>query len=360
MSGPPPRRLPITYFSDSSLIGGAEIVLGHLLGALDPAIDVTVAGTDAEVVAFLAAGRPATATAILPVAGGKRDPFGFARIVQGIAGLGPRIFQANVVGGASCQHALLAATLLPRVRTVVVEQLTVDVDNDMQRRLRGFTNRRLAAHVAPGEGAAREVEALWELPAGSVRAIYNSVPDLALKPVPRVSDGFVVGALGRLHRQKGFDVLVRAIAEVPDASLVLVGDGPEREPLEALAAELGVADRVHLAGWHDSPRNFLASFDVFALPSRFEGFPLSIVEAMLAGLPVISTRVGAIAEAVADGQTGRLVAPEDVAGLTAALRALRDDPDGRAAMGATGRERALAFTPGPMARAFERLYAEIA
>src|SRR5438445_48607 len=86
----------------------------------------------------------------------------------------------------------------------------------------------------------------------------------------------------------------------------------------AAAARLRLSERVRFEGWREDPRRYLTTFDVFALPSRFEGFPLAIIEAMLARLPVVATRVGSVPEAVADGETGLLVGPEDPAALAAA------------------------------------------
>src|SRR5207302_6028335 len=113
-----------------------------------------------------------------------------------------------------------------------------------------------------------------------------------------------------------------ALATRPDAALVLVGDGPERRSLAALAGDLGLDDRVLFAGWQTQPRRYLTTVDVFALPSRFEGFPLAVVEAMLAELPVVASAVGSVPEAVREGETGLLVPPDDPARLAAALRRL--------------------------------------
>jgi glycosyltransferase involved in cell wall biosynthesis len=85
---------------------------------------------------------------------------------------------------------------------------------------------------------------------------------------------------------------------------VLVGDGPERSSLEAEATQLGLDGRVVFAGWQDEPEAYLGSFDVFVLSSRVEGFPLSVLEAMGAGLPVVATTVGSVDELVLDGETG--------------------------------------------------------
>jgi glycosyltransferase involved in cell wall biosynthesis len=155
-------------------------------------------------------------------------------------------------------------------------------------------------------------------------------------------------------------VLFEALAALPDAALVLVGDGPERRWLEALATSPLLEGRVRFTGWHAEPRRHLTTFDVFVLPSRFEGFPLSIVEAMLARLPVVATTVGSVPEAVREGETGLLVPPDDAAALAAALGRLLADPALRSRLGEAGRRLALErFTAAAMARSFERLYEEI-
>ena len=170
----------------------------------------------------------------------------------------------------------------------------------------------------------------------------------------------MIGCLGRFSPEKGLDVLLRALPELEGVTAVLVGDGPERAHLEELARELGVADRVVLPGWQDEPAAQLRAFDVLVSPSRSEALPLAIVEAMLAGLPVVATDVGSVSEAVVAGETGLLVAPEDAAALAEAILTLRDDPDARRRMGERGRQLAgERFTPEAMAQAFEALYREI-
>ena len=297
---------------------------------------------------------------MLPPVRTKRDLPAFAAHVRALLRLRPDILHANLTTPASGRHALLAATLVPKVRTVAVEQLPYPLSGRLQRGLKRFTSHRLAAHVAVGEPAAREVEALAGLPPGSVRSIPNGVPDVALDPLPRPFERPTLGSLGRLDRQKGYDVLLHALAALPDTALVLVGDGPERRSLETLASSLGVDDRVLFAGWQAKPRRHLTTFDVFVLPSRFEGFPLAIVEAMLARLPVVATVVGSVSEAVREGETGVLVPPDDPSALSSALRGLLGDPSAGRRLGERGRSLALErFTAAAMARSFEALYEEI-
>jgi glycosyltransferase involved in cell wall biosynthesis len=141
---------------------------------------------------------------------------------------------------------------------------------------------------------------------------------------------------------------------------VLVGDGGERARLERLAADLGVGGRVRLVGWVDDPITYLRTFEILVLPSRFEGFPLAVVEAMLAEVPVVASDVGGVREAVLHRETGMLVPPEDPAALASALTSLLDDPQLGQAMGGRGRALALErYTAAAMARSFESLYDEI-
>jgi glycosyltransferase involved in cell wall biosynthesis len=172
--------------------------------------------------------------------------------------------------------------------------------------------------------------------------------------------GPIVGAIGRLEEQKGFDVLLRSLADVPDATLAVVGDGTERKPLQALAGALGVGERVVWAGWTSDPRAWLPAFDVFVLPSRFEGFPLALLEALLAECAVVASDVGSVAEAVRDRETGLLVPAEDPAALAAAVRQLLGDDGLRRQLGERGRRLVLErFTSEHMARSFRALYDEL-
>ncbi len=158
---------------------------------------------------------------------------------------------------------------------------------------------------------------------------------------------FVVAGLGRLTPIKGFDLLVEALpavaAAVPDARLVLIGDGPERAALEARAAALGVGGRLTVTGAVGDVTPWLAAADVVAAPSRNEGMGRVIVEAMALGVPVVGAAVGGIPSVIADGECGRLVPPEDPAALARALVELGRDGALRARLGAAGVRRAEAF-----------------
>jgi glycosyltransferase involved in cell wall biosynthesis len=150
-------------------------------------------------------------------------------------------------------------------------------------------------------------------------------------------------AAGRLIEQKDHATLLRAFAraraERPDAVLAILGGGPLESDTRALAAELGLGDAVLLPGRLEI-RDWLERADVFVHTSRWEGFGIVLLEAMLARLPVVATRVSAVPEVVADGTTGVLVEPGDVDGVASALGALLADPDHARTLGEAGRARA--------------------
>ncbi|MXP63764.1 glycosyltransferase [Roseomonas sp. M0104] len=156
-------------------------------------------------------------------------------------------------------------------------------------------------------------------------------------------------ALGRLHRNKGFDMLLRALPLLPGAALTIAGEGPERAALARLAAQLGVADRVQLLGWRRDSGALLAACDVFVCSSRHEPLGNIVLEAWSAGRPVVAVAAQGPSELIRDGETGLLVPPESPEGLAAAIRTLLQEPERRAAMGEAGRAAyAAAFAAGPV------------
>lgn len=174
----------------------------------------------------------------------------------------------------------------------------------------------------------------------------------------------LVGAVGRLAEEKAFDVLVRGVKTLVDrgvpARLVVVGEGGDRGRLEALAGELGLADRVHLPGWRGDVRTYFEAMDVFALSSLREGLPNVLLEAMALEVPSVATRIAGIPRLVQDGRNGVLVEPGDLDGLTRSLHGLLTNPELRAALGRAARrtiEERYSF-PARM-RKLARLYDEL-
>jgi glycosyltransferase involved in cell wall biosynthesis len=159
-------------------------------------------------------------------------------------------------------------------------------------------------------------------------------------------------AIGRLAFPKDFVTLLAALARVDsDHRVSLVGDGPGAAEVAAAVEARGLSDRVELLGAQRNVTELLARSDVFVLSSRSEGFPVSILEAMAAGLPVVATDVGGIAEAVVDGETGILVPAADPRALAGAIERLLADVELRRHLGAAGRARALRLFDTPRFRA---------
>jgi glycosyltransferase involved in cell wall biosynthesis len=170
------------------------------------------------------------------------------------------------------------------------------------------------------------------------------------------ADARVLLAVCRLERQKGVDVAVRAVAAVrerhPDIRLVVLGEGPERTALEALARDLRAP--VHLLGRVPDVTAWLRRATLLVHPVRWEGFGLAVLEAMVAGLPVVASRVSSLPELVVDGETGVLVEPDDPAALAAAIDRAIETP---ALLGDAGRERARsAFSVAAMTDKTVALY----
>jgi glycosyltransferase involved in cell wall biosynthesis len=354
------RPVRLTAYTDAAIMGGAEQALGGLLEALGPHVEATLLGAHEPIVRALAARRPGTRFVAVPPVRHKTDVgamIGFARV---LARADPDVLQINLPTPWSCKHETLIGTLAPGVQTVLVEQLPVEPDGSWSRFVKRTLVKGIDAHVAVGVRAAREVERQIGLPHGTIRTIESAVPEFAVVRDDGGRTRRLIGTTARLDAQKGLDILLRALPSVPDVDVEIVGDGRERGALEALARELGVADRVRFAGWSDNAREWLARWDAFVLPSRFEGLPLAILDAMFAELPVIATDVGSIAEAVAHGRTGFLVPTENPAALAAALRQLLADPVLARRFGRAGRAVAVErFATTAKARRYEALYDEL-
>lgn len=181
------------------------------------------------------------------------------------------------------------------------------------------------------------------LPAERVRVVPNGVDTDRFAPAGGRAEAAVptILWLGVMAPVKRVDRLVRALAGLAAARLVLVGDGEERSRLVALVDELGLEDRVEFAGFAADPAPAFLGADVFALPSGAEACPLALLQAMSSGLPVVASRVGGIPDVVRDGVDGLLVGPDDADGLVRSLRDLVEDAERRRAMGAQARERVL-------------------
>lgn len=182
----------------------------------------------------------------------------------------------------------------------------------------------------------------------------------SVESAARPADSIVMVCPARLFKKKGVSYLLEAVALLPSTLpwlLWIVGDGPERRPLDQQIEALGLGDRVSLFGWRKDVLALMAASDIVVLPSLEEGFPNVLLEAMALKKPIVATDVDGNSEAVSSGITGFLVAAGDSAGLSDALARLCSDADLRLAMGEAGYLRvATQFTKARMLEGFEKVY----
>ncbi len=233
-----------------------------------------------------------------------------------------------------------------------------------QIRLDNWTARRCVAIIAVSDST-REALLAQGYPAEKVVAIHNGVePAAAVAPAFDESAPLLL-EVARLCDVKGQRELIQALAQLEqrDAVLLLAGEdleagGAFRRGLEQEAASLGMSNRVRFLGYRDDVPALLEAADVFVLPSWVEGLPLGVLDAMARGKPVVASAVGGTPELVADGKTGLLVPPRDVAALARALDELLRDPERAQRLGEAGRTRALdEFSADAAAARVLRLYA---
>ena len=228
---------------------------------------------------------------------------------------------------------------------------------------------RADALVVPSRTLERIAQEVWLQPGEKVRRIANGIDTTAFAKVPRNDvlprlikrEGEAwVGTLAGLRKVKNLPRLVRAFASLPEHwQLVIVGEGLERETIRREAMALGIVHRVHLPGFAAASK-VVGLFDIFALSSDSEQFPLSVVEAMAAGLPVAAPAVGDVASIVAEANRPFVVAPGDEMALTKAIARLAEDADLRRAVGNANRRRASQhYDEARMVAAYRRLYAEV-
>ena len=217
-----------------------------------------------------------------------------------------------------------------------------------------------AAHVFCPSEYLRQIALGWGLEPERVTTLPNAAPDLPpLRPRDELRrelgiEGPTLGFAGRLTTAKSLDVALRALIQVPGVALAIAGDGPDRAELEALAAELGLQERVRFLGAQPRERvlELFHASDASLLSSSWENFPHTVVEALAAGAPVLATAVGGVPEVVRDGVNGLLVPAGDADALAEAIRRFFADDELRARLAAAAAPSVDEYRP-------ERLLARI-
>ncbi len=200
-------------------------------------------------------------------------------------------------------------------------------------------------------------------PPARVHYLPNFVEDFAGSTpadLPAASSAPRLLAMGRLHPNKGFDVLLRALALLPRGHVYLAGAGPEEAALRALATELGITERVSFLGWRRDIGALLAAADIFICSSRQEPLGNIVLEAWSATKPVIAAAAQGPSELISDGTDGVLVPREDAPALAAAIAELSENPERAAAVAAAGRAHfAASFAEAPVIAHWRRLLADL-
>ncbi len=235
-----------------------------------------------------------------------------------------------------------------------------------------YLAKRTSLRIGVAQDIADTIMRRENLPTEKIAVVPNGVDTERFKVSPEerahvrtelgiADDELLVGGIGRLADMKAFHILIEAVSiargKVPKIRLVLVGDGPLRGQLEQRAADLGIADRVTFTGIRYDIPAVLAAFDIFAMSSEREGMPISLLEAMSAGKPIVATRVGGIPEAVTDHVEGLLVNSGSPQAMADAIVEIASDPGLAAKLGQRASERAAAdYSVAATARKLEQLY----
>jgi glycosyltransferase involved in cell wall biosynthesis len=323
----------VVHYVDSTVFGGAEQAMITLFEGLahEPFEIVLAHHRTSEPLEVVQRAHELgiTTLSITPLTPGLSGLVGLMRFAPQLQRLRPALLHAHLTWPLGCQYAIAAAKLARIPKTVATLQLTFELA--LSRRVavqQLLLTRAVDRYLAVSEQARAQVVRELGWPAKKIDVVHNAVwPRLASSPshslrasiVSRPSTPLVL-VPARLHPQKGHRYLLHAVDRVPNAHFVFAGDGPEREYLSNLASVLGVAQRVTFLGHRDDMQELLAIADLVVLPSLYEGLPISVLEAMGAGKPVVATRIGGTDEIITDGHDGLLVPPGDSQALADGIR----------------------------------------
>ncbi len=355
--------------------GGKELRAAQLINAFGPAVEHVIISGDPDALGASEAISDRIKVSYprdFPSLQGKPWPGRLKLLASAMQG-----FDLVLTYNWGAMDAVLAHTLFARLLELPPLVHHEDGFNqDEAEKLKPARNwyRRIAlglatALVVPSEKLEAIALKEWQQPRGRVRRIANGIPTKAYgrKPkrdvLPRVikhQGEFWLGTLAGLRPVKNLPRLVRAFSALPEEwHLVIVGEGSERDAILSEAMRLDVGYRVHLPGFVGDPARLIGLFDLFALSSDSEQFPLSVVEAMAAGLAVVATDVGDIRAMLAEANREFVVAKEKEGDFADALEQLAADPGQRRAIGEANRARARAhFDEAQMVAAYRETYAK--
>ncbi len=355
----------IAYLIDHLKVGGAQRHLLHVIRNLDReryAPEIWVGPRD-----------PGEMAPEFERAGVRVRSFGIDRSLWSTAALTSirrvaaelRARQVPIVHGYLFEGNALAAVTgrLAGTPVVLTSKRSLDRYPRFDQRLAAIVSNRLSDRiVVNAESIARLIREHEFCPANKIVRIPNGVP-MATRPPAARAEAPRIGMVGRLGWKKGYPHALEAVAllrtRYPNLEVEIVGDGTDRADLEALATRLALGDTVHFLGRREDVPDLLPRWSIYALSSVIEGMPNALLEAMAAGLAVVSTTAGGCGEVVTNGESGLLVPPADPRALADALDQLLSDPPLRERLGQNARTRVLQeFSLDAMMAAMDRLYVE--
>jgi len=351
--------MKILFLISASEIGGTEKMVELLAGGLRSA------GLDVEVVCLRGPGpfperlsRTGIPTTVLDI---RRHPGAFFRLVRILRQRKPDILQSFLFAG---NMAGRVAGACAGVSVRVSGQRSTDAwKRQWHWLLERLTSPLVSAWVSNSQAGRQVLVQRAGIPPERVVVIPNGIPPV---PVPEVRrTGIVIGTVGNLRPAKGHTVFLSAAALIskrfPACRFCIVGEGPLRDDLDRHARALGIADVLDMPGFISDPLTVLASFDVFVLPSLWEGCPVSLLEAMMLRRPCVASAVGDVPEILSQGADGVLVPAGDPHALAEAICLLLSDPMLRERLGNNARKTALhRYSASRMVEAHIRFYRTLA
>ncbi|MEQ9620234.1 MAG: glycosyltransferase [Deltaproteobacteria bacterium] len=361
----------VVHYIDSQGFGGAELILFNLLCGLDPKRweSVLVYHSHPGIAPFIEKVNELDIEIIsLPPIKRWTNISRMLELIRKLRVLNATVFHAQMPWYLSCSFGVLCAFLARVPAIVATQHLYIEISPNRLYILQKLVSMIVDRYIAVSDGVAGKLSRLIFSP-NKIRVVKNgiSVEDFhstrsnTLRDLLKKNKHMpIVLTVARLDKQKGHEYLLEAASMVPDAVFVLVGDGPERERLETYVNETSLDDRVVFLGHRQDIREILSGCDLFVLPSLYEGLPLSILEAMAAGRPVIASDINGTDEIIIDGKTGILVPPADPRAIAEAIRRILSDPSLARNLADSGKKRAHSeFSSKKMVEGVTRVYDDI-
>ncbi|HRZ87025.1 MAG TPA: glycosyltransferase [bacterium] len=364
-----PRKIPVLLLALNSSVGGTEKMVLELAAGLDrsrfePCI-CTLVGDGTLVREAIRRGMPAYDLEM----SGPLDIRILPKLLRllrerDIAVLHTFLYHANILGRLLGRYA--------KIPVIISTQRSTDPWRTWYHRLADRWTAGLAdAIISNSQSGKERLTAVERIAGEKISVVRNGIRldvDAALRRGAEVrqlrgigSGDIIIGTVANLKEAKGLETLIDAVAilqnDMPDARAMIVGHGPLLHRLRARVRRRGMTNRIIFAGLQADAVGYCAAFDLYVQPSRWEGTPVALMEAMALGKPVIASAVGGIPEIVADGKDGMLVPAGRPDELSAAIAALINDPARAAALGKSAREKMeREFTVKRMVHETERIY----